>query len=408
MATRVSVSLMLLLLLFPGLPALAGKYHELVPGVSTKSDADRFFGEASREIVPGERYDYPPDNKDTRRISIRLDAAGGTIRFIDIYPVGSYGSDRYREWFGLGEPDRTEYDGDGNLVEHYDAKGVTLRFSGPDPGSSIVFFRHFAPAVTETPTPPPNDSPPIPEDARAYLGVSVRNHPKQGILVVQVLPGSAAQRGGFRKGDVVLEFEGATFYGSADYREFFNAINAAPVSRPVRTLVERGSERVELFTTLDLRTQESIDRQMGLASRESFDRAAALVEQKKYDRAIPYLERATVFNYRDTRARELLGYCCLREKDYECALTAYRVAAQIAPDSPGYQYWIAVCYDRLGNPEKAIEYYDRYVQSGDANRKMTRDARQRAEYLRTAPQREAENAEKFINMIEAILDEIQD
>ena len=374
---------------------------------STRADADRFFGPPLREIIPAERYDYPPDNDDTRRISIKFEAGSGVILSIDVYPAGTYHRDEFRSWFELGEPERTEYDGDGNLIESYDSKGIALRFSGPDPGSPVSFFRHFA-ARTAVPSPIPTLNPsPIPENAKAYLGVTVGNHPKQGILINQIIPGSAAERGGFRRGDVILEFENASFYGSTNYQQLLDLLAVAPLSRPVRFLVERGSDRIELFTTLDLRTEESIGNQLRLISRESFDRATKLVDQKKWEQAIPYLERAVTFNPRDTRAQELLGYCCLREKRYERALTAYQSAANVATDSPIYTYWIAVCYDRMGDREKAIETYDLYLQSGHTDRKITRDARKRAEYLRTAPQREAESAEKFIEMIDAIRREIQ-
>jgi tetratricopeptide (TPR) repeat protein len=176
----------------------------------------------------------------------------------------------------------------------------------------------------------------------------------------------------------------------------------------VRFLVERGAERIELYTTLDLRTPESIEHELRLVSRESYEQGAALSASKKWEQAIPYLERAVLFNYRDVRAHELLGYACLRAKRFEQALSAYQAAANAAPDSPAYRFWIAVSYDRLGNREKAIESYETYLQSGHTDRKMTRDARKRAEYLRTAPQREAETSKALIDMIEAIRQEISD
>lgn len=407
MYRRIAASLLIAALTVAA-PALAGSYRNLTPGESTKADADRLFGPPQREIIPLERYDYPPDNDDTRRISIRFEPGTGVIASIDVYPAESYNRGDFRSWFELGEPERTEYDGDGNLMEVYDSKGIALRFSGPDPGSPVTFFRHFAEKAA-VPTPVPAvDRSPIPENARAYLGITVRNHPKQGVLVSQVVPKSAAERGGFQNGDVILEFENATFYGSADYRDLLELLAAAPLSRPVRFLVERGSDRIEIYTTLDLRTEESIANQLRLASRESFDQAAELVDQKKWGRAIPYLERAVIFNPRDTRAQELLGYCCLREKRYDRALAAYQSAANVAPDSPIYTYWAAVCYDRMGNREKAIQTYELYLQSGPNDRKIIRDASRRADYLRNAPEREAESAERFLEMIDAIRKEIQD
>lgn len=402
--------LLAFLILAVATSAPAGSYHDLKPGVSMKTDADSFLGAPMREIAPGERYEYAPDNDDTRRISIRFAPDSGRIVEIDVYPSGSFGTADFRDWFDLDSPDRTEYDNNGNLVEFYDSRGIALRLSGSDPGSPVAFFRHFAPASAK-PAPPgklSGDEPPVPENARAYLGILVRNHPSQGILVVETVPGSAAERNNFRKGDVILEFEGTSFYGKSDHKELLSRLAAAPVSRPVRFLVERGKKRLEIHTVLDLRTDEAIARMLRIASRESFERAAPLVDDKKYKQAIPHLERAVLFNHRDTRARELLGYCCLREKKYEQALAAYQAAAQLAPDSPVYTYWVAVCYDRLKNREKAIENYESYLRTGHTNREMTRDARKRAEYLRTAPQRKADTVRGLGQMIDVIRKELEE
>lgn len=402
MSTRAFTSLVTVWVLFAVLPVVAGSYKELKPGVSTRADADRFFGAPLREIVPGERYDYTPDNDDTRRISIRFDPEGQVIREIDIYPAATYFRDDFHTWFELDDPDRTEYNADGNLVEYYDAAGIVLRYAGFESGAAVTFFRHFAPPEPDRPSDRVDTGQAIPEGARAYLGISYRADETQGLRIYQVMPGSAAERGGLRVGDVILEFEDASFYGSADTAAFQEVLVNATVSRPVRFLVERGRQRIELYTTLDLRTKDSTDHQMRLESRKAFEQAMAFVEQKKWAEAIPHLERATTLNYRDARAHELLGYCRLKVKRFEQALVSYRSAARVAPDSPVYTYWIAVSLDRMGNREKAIETYEAYLQSEHANRKMMREARRRAEFLRTAPQREAEREKGFADMIDAI------
>jgi tetratricopeptide (TPR) repeat protein len=383
-------------------PVLAGNYHELQPGLSTRADADRFFGAPLREIVAGERYDYPPDNDATGRVSVRFERTSGTIVAIDVYPLELHGSERYRDWFDLGEPDRADYDDEGNLVEYYEAKGMELHFPGPDATAGVRFFRHLAPAGAEV-------QPPIPEGSKAYLGVSVREPRGQGIPVVEVVPGSPADIGGLRKGDLILEYEQVSFYGASQgYGGLLEAIAASPVSRPVRFLVERGNRRIELHTTLILLTDEAKRQQNLRLSRESFEQAAALVERKDFEEAIPHLERAVAFNPADVRAYDLLGYCRLRKKRYEPALAAYRSASHHSQGAPVYDYWIGVCLDRLGNREQAIASYRKFLDAGGGDKKMTRDARRRADYLATAPQREAETAERFIELIDTIRKEMED
>lgn len=401
------VAVLLFSVLLAVAAASAGNYHDLEPGLSTRADADRFFGPPLREIVPGERYDYPPDNDDTRRVSIRFDTVDGTILAIDVYPLAAQDAAKFREWFGLDEPGRADYDAEGNLVEYYDARGVALHFPGPDGTAGVRFFRHY---VTAAPggEPPPDDPPPIPEGATAWLGITVQEPSGQGIPVVDVVPGSPADAGGLRKGDLILEYENVNFYGAPrPYSELLEAIAASPVSRPVRLLVERGNSRVEIYTTLVLLTDQAKMQQLLALSRESFEQGAALVERKKYEEAIPHLERAVAFNNRDVRAQDMLGYCCLRKKRYEQALTAYRYASQHSQGAPVYDFWIGVCLDRLGNREQAIASYQAYLDSGDGNRKLTRDARQRVDYLTNAPQRQAETTERFIEMLDTIRKEIE-
>jgi tetratricopeptide (TPR) repeat protein len=399
---------LLILILSTVTCAMAGSYHDLKPGVSTKDDADSYLGLHLREIVPGERYEYAPDNDDTRRISIRFDPENGRIVAIDVYPADSHKAADFRDWFDLDDPERTEYDDNGNLVEFYDSRGIALQLVGSDPEAPVSFFRHFAAVKEEPGDITAGDTPPIPENARAYLGILIRNHPTQGILIAEILPGSAADKSDLRKGDIILEFEDATFYGKSDSNELLRQLAAAPVSRPVRFLVERDKKRLEVYTILDLRTEDAIARMINLASRESYEKAVPFYNGKKWEKAIPHLERAVMFNYRDTRAQEMLGYCCYREKRYEQALAAYEAASKAAPDSPVYTFWIATCYDKLGNREKAMQSYQAYLQTGHSDSDMVRDAQKRLDYLRDAPQRKANNAKAFRQMIDIIGGEIDE
>lgn len=133
-------------------PAPAGEYQGLVPGESTKADADRALGAPLREVVRGVRFDFPPDNDDTLRLSVTVDPENGVIRSIDVHPRQSFGKAEYAEWFELGEPERTEINEEGNLVESYPERGMELHYDGPDDKSAIRWFRHYA--VRQDPPPP--------------------------------------------------------------------------------------------------------------------------------------------------------------------------------------------------------------------------------------------------------------
>ena len=70
----------------------------------------------------------------------------------------------------------------------------------------------------------------------------------QGALVLQVSPGSAAERAGLRAGDTVVEF-GETKIGSPD--DFLNALRKHKAGDRVQTVVRRGSETIAVELTLD-------------------------------------------------------------------------------------------------------------------------------------------------------------
>jgi hypothetical protein len=132
-------------------PVAAGSYHGLTPGESTKKDADRELGEPLREVVEGSRYDYPPDNEDTLRLSITLSHGSGVIRTIDVHPRQSYGKAEYAEWFELGDPGSAEIDGEGNLVEYYPGAGMVLHYAGPGDDATIRYFQHYPGRADEEP-----------------------------------------------------------------------------------------------------------------------------------------------------------------------------------------------------------------------------------------------------------------
>ena len=141
----IGLQCLLLLLIFvfgPG-GASAGTFRGLEPGVSTKSDVDAKLGKPIKAAVKGDRYEYDPGEPDTSRISMTFSGENQVIETIDIYSKEPYLKSHYKEWFQLGNPDRSAHDPLGNLVESYASAGIMLHFSGPSDASPVVCFSHY-------------------------------------------------------------------------------------------------------------------------------------------------------------------------------------------------------------------------------------------------------------------------
>jgi serine protease Do len=93
---------------------------------------------------------------------------------------------------------------------------------------------------------------------RGRIGVSIQDLPPgagsgaEGALVAEVLPGSAAERAGIRKGDVIVAINGIPVRSAAQVR---NTVGLTPVGRQVQITLERnGAKRnvnVEVAPTND-------------------------------------------------------------------------------------------------------------------------------------------------------------
>jgi S1-C subfamily serine protease len=84
---------------------------------------------------------------------------------------------------------------------------------------------------------------------RAWLGVAgqeVRDSRRGALLVVGVEPGSPAERGGLRRGDMILALDGKDVAGVDDLHRL---LTADAVGRASALTVQRGRERVELSVT---------------------------------------------------------------------------------------------------------------------------------------------------------------
>jgi tetratricopeptide (TPR) repeat protein len=121
----------------------AGTFEGLEPGVSRKADADRALGQPIREVASGVRYDYNPAAYDARRISVEYSRQTGVITSIDLYLAQQYSKSDFRSWFELGKPTTSSFDDSGNRVEYYSLAGISLHFDGPAETDPVRFFSHY-------------------------------------------------------------------------------------------------------------------------------------------------------------------------------------------------------------------------------------------------------------------------
>jgi membrane-associated protease RseP (regulator of RpoE activity) len=85
----------------------------------------------------------------------------------------------------------------------------------------------------------------------SQLGVSVRDvdpavQGKSGAIVEEVREGSAAEKAGIRKGDVIAEFDGERVRG---VRHLTRLVSETPEGRSVTAVVERDGKRLDLTVT---------------------------------------------------------------------------------------------------------------------------------------------------------------
>lgn len=391
----------------------AGTFEGLEPGVSTRADAEAALGPPIREVVAGVRYDYDPSKYGARRISIQYDRQTALIVKIDLYLEESHSKSDYRGWFELGQPSATSSDDSGKLVERYLPQAISLHYAGPDDSSPVAFFRHFVPGPGSTAAPVQTSTATdhIPgASAKPFLGASfVADHGGQGVRIREVHPGSPADRAGLRPGDVILEFGEHSFYGGTqDPWEFVALIGAAPTGRPIRMLVERGTARVGLEITLELRDPQQIEAERRRLALDAYRQGDALGRQGKFAEAIPYLERAYNYNPKDSRTLEMLGYCRFREKRYAEALQAYNTAHQMVPDNAVVTYFVGVCHDALGNGQQAVDYYQQYLSSDDYDKKRRKYATRRIEAITRPPEDQVNWGEAIADVISAIQEEMEE
>ena len=112
----------------------------------------------------------------------------------------------------------------------------------------------------------------------AQLGVSVRDldaeqaKSQSGAVVEDVRAGSAAEKAGIKKGDVIAEFDGERVRG---VRHLTRLVTETPDGRTVKAAVMREGKRVDLTVTPDSGTLASTDRNFEVAGAAHALREAA-------------------------------------------------------------------------------------------------------------------------------------
>src|SRR3989304_2666804 len=93
---------------------------------------------------------------------------------------------------------------------------------------------------------------------RGWLGVGIQElteelapqfgvKPEEGVLVGNVMPGSPAERGGLKTGDIIQEFNGAKV---ANVRQLQREVAQTPVGSQARVKVLREKQSVEVTIVL--------------------------------------------------------------------------------------------------------------------------------------------------------------
>ncbi len=104
------------------------------------------------------------------------------------------------------------------------------------------------------------------EIVRGWLGITMRSvshdlaekldfDTPRGAFVIEVGPGSPAEKGGIRHGDIILEFNKETIQDST---HLMHAVGATPVGSSVRLKVLRNGKERELTVKLEKRTERVI------------------------------------------------------------------------------------------------------------------------------------------------------
>jgi len=86
----------------------------------------------------------------------------------------------------------------------------------------------------------------------AYLGLEAQDvpEPSTGALVKKVIPGSPAEKAGFREGDIVLEFGGRVIHSADGLR---GTLYENKQDKEIKVMIIRNEEELEIKVKLGRR-----------------------------------------------------------------------------------------------------------------------------------------------------------
>ena len=99
--------------------------------------------------------------------------------------------------------------------------------------------------------------------------------------------------------------------------------------------------------------------------------AAALVQLRRFTEAAALLKRVIASAPNENAAHANLAIALYEMKDYAGAITEYEWLAVARPDVPATYFFLATAHDNLGEYERALEYYEKFLSQADpANSKL--------------------------------------
>jgi len=327
--------------------AAASEYRGLKPGVSTKADADRILGAPIREVTKGVRYDYPVGAQDALRVSIAFSSGSLVIETIDLYQVDLYDKAQYRQWFSLGNPDRSDKDDRGRLVEYYLPQGIALHFLGADASTLVEYFSHFNPRRLEG-------------------GGGESASVKEAQAAPKSPPGSVEEWVGLLEKELFDEEEGSVFF------YVMQAIRAAEKNdcRALKGIIDKSLEEhpeTAEFWRLKLNYLRSCNRPPYESVGEEIEEAAGQAFELD---PTPW----NLFN---------LGWVCqVLGKNYVNALVWYALAEKDPTfNDPALFLHMAQCHEELNRTADAVAGYERFLRAAP-NHPQAGEARRRLEALK--------------------------
>lgn len=360
--------------------AWAGEYSGLVPGVSTKADAEKELGKPARIFSDANRIDYCVKGHDLKRLSIVYDETSGVIQGIDLFFDINYDRDQLKEWFGLEGKSQRRYDANGNMVEYFQEEGIELHYNGPEITDTINFLRHRDADLKDI----KKEEKPIVRKSEGFDNC----------------PADAEKYA--KKADPFIEKD--------QYKEAIPYLQNAAQCDPERVIYGSMLGYAYLQTG---RLDEAIE-----AARKVINRSedyisysvlgTAYFRKKDHHSAIPYFEKAVNFpqDMKLIDNLEFLGVCYYNEGRLNEALTTMVKAHKRDKNSPLNVYYLAVISDRLGNQADAKFYYKKYLKLKHNNKDMNFAAKERLSVLNRQPKQKS--ARSLSGVVGAVLADMKD